>query len=63
MSGAASCLENETLVSSHQDLDLELSVAIPSSLLSFVENKRQNIEPKMTEEVLRDPYPNLLLFK
>ncbi|KAM7520308.1 hypothetical protein LguiB_019270 [Lonicera macranthoides] len=62
-SEAASCLENETSVSSHQELDLELSVAIPSSSPSFVENKRQNIESKMTEEVQCDPYPTLLLFR
>ncbi|KAA8547747.1 hypothetical protein F0562_004176 [Nyssa sinensis] len=59
------CLDVEDETSGSHDLNLTLTIAVPSppSLPSPVEKKPQNNELKMAEEVESDQFPTLFLFR
>ncbi|KAK2986732.1 hypothetical protein RJ640_010957 [Escallonia rubra] len=60
-SDTASCLEDKTIGS--RELNLDLTVAVPSLSPSNADNKRHTTELKVTEELESERCPTLLLFR
>lgn len=61
ISDAGSCLEDDTCTL--PDLNLDLTISIPSPSLTVVENRQQPVDSDLPMELESAPSPTLLLFR